>query len=140
MNTQMKIAHGTAAWFAMAGSLMCEAAARAGLPPTLNLSLVERYTNGVELSEGMVQGLRFDIVGGKPSFRVGAGPHEAADILVEVTAAASRTLNSLYSADPGFGTAFADFQRSGELHIDGDLSRLGGWFGVVHDPIVDRTG
>jgi hypothetical protein len=33
--------------------------------------IVERYTDGVELFEGLVQGLRFDILKGKPAFRVG---------------------------------------------------------------------
>jgi hypothetical protein len=139
MNTDMKVADGTTAWFDMAGSLTCEAALQAGLSPALNVSLVERYTDGIELSEGVVQGLRFDIVGGNPSFRVGARHDEVADITVEVSAEASRALNSLYSADPNFGPAFANFLSTGEFRVDGDLAQLGTWFNAVHDPIVDRT-
>jgi hypothetical protein len=133
------LVHGSAAWFDMAGTLMCEAAAHAGLAADLDLSLVERYTDGVELADGLVQGLRFDIVRGKPSFRVGARPGERADITVEVTAAASRELNSLYSADPRYAAATARLRDSSALKVEGDLARLGDWFGTVHDPIVDRT-
>lgn len=103
--------HGTAAWFHMAGTLMCEAAARAGLPADLEIGLVERYIDGVDLSAGLVQGLRFDIKSGQPSFRVGAGPDEGADITVEITAAASHELNSLYSDDPRFETAVARLKK-----------------------------
>jgi hypothetical protein len=139
MRSNTKVSNGTAAWFDMAGSLMCKAASQAALSPEMKLSLVERYTDGIELSDGVVQGLRFDIVGGKPSFRVGARPTEVADITVEISAKASRTLNSLYSADPEFGLAFARFQKSGELRIDGDFARLGSWFNPVHDQIVEST-
>lgn len=64
MATDAKLDQGTTAWLEMAGTLMCEAAARAGLPPDLSVSLVERYTDGAELPNGLVQGLRFDIVAG----------------------------------------------------------------------------
>jgi hypothetical protein len=67
---------------------------------TIFLSLVERYTDGVELFEGLVQGLRFDIQNGKPSFRLGVRQDEGADITMEIAAAAARELNSLKSADP----------------------------------------
>lgn len=137
MNARLR--HGTAAWFHMAGTLMCEAAARAGLPPDLDVSLLERYTDGVELSAGLLQGLRFDLKGGQPSFRVGAGADERGDITVEVTAAASHELNTLYGADPRFEAALARLKNSGDMRVQGDLSRLGDWFGAVHDPIVDRT-
>lgn len=137
MNT--RLVHGSAAWFQMAGALMCEAAGRAGLPPDASLSLVERYTDGQAFSDGLLQGIRFDIRGGQPSFRVGAGRGEEADIVVEVTAAASRELNSLYSADPRYKAALARLQASGEMRVQGDLARLGDWFAAVHDPIVDRT-
>jgi hypothetical protein len=135
----MKVAHGTAAWFRMVGSLICEAALGAGLAPTRNVSLVERYTDGIELSQGLVQGFRFDIIDGKPSYRVGAHKDEVGDITVEVSGAASHKLNSLYGADPAFAAAFADFTRTGALRIDGDLGALGTWFRAVHDPIVART-
>lgn len=134
-----RLAHGTSAWFEMAGTLICQAAERAQLPAHLNLSLVERYTDGVELADGVVQGLRLDIVGGKPSFRLGALPDEGADIKVEVTAAASHELNSLYSSDPRYLATTKRLLESGALRVDGDMQRLGEWFGTVHDPIVDRT-
>lgn len=134
-----RLAHGSEAWFHMAGTLMCEAAAAAGLPSGTRVSLVERYTDGSEFGDGLVQGLRFEIVDGKPSFRVGARRNERADITVEVTAAASRELNSLCSADPRYRTASARLLESGALRVDGDTARLGAWFDAVHDPIVDRT-
>lgn len=134
-----RLEHGTSAWLEMAGTLICQAAERAVLPATLNLSLVERYTDGVALADGLVQGLRLDIVGGKPFFCLGALPDERADITVEVTAAASRELNSLYSGDPRYLAATNRLLESGALRVDGDMQRLGAWFGTVHDPIVDRT-
>jgi hypothetical protein len=139
MTTDAKVRQGTTAWFEMVGRLMREAASRSGLSPELNVSLVERYTDGVELSEGLVQGIRFDILGGKPSFRVGARPDERADVTVEVTAAAARELNTLRSADPSYQAARDKFLSTGEMRVDGDPSRLGGWLDAVHDPIVDRT-
>ncbi|USX25933.1 hypothetical protein NHH73_25750 [Oxalobacteraceae bacterium OTU3CINTB1] len=135
----MKILHGTTAWFDMVGALMKDAAAQAALPADFNVSLVERYTDGVQLGAGLAQGLRFEIVGGKPSFRLGAGPNEQADITVEVTVAGSRQLNTLHGADPRFSAALAKLQSTGQLKIDGDLARLGGWFDGVHDQIVQRT-
>lgn len=139
MDSVTTLPHGTAAWFAMVGSLMCEAATQAALPPTTRISLVERYSDGAALGGGLIQGLRFDIAGGRPAFRVGAHPGEQADITVEVSAAASLTLNSSYSADPAFHAALVEATRSGALRISGDISRLGDWFGAVHDAIVDRT-
>lgn len=135
----MKIAHGTTAWFGMVGSLMVEAAVKAKLPPGLQVSLVERYTDGIDMGEGLVQGLRFDIIGGQPSFRLGARRDERGDITIEVTAAGSRTLNALRGDTPYFHAALAELQASGELKVDGDFSQLGSWFGAVHDLIVDRT-
>ncbi len=134
-----KLRLGTAAWFEMVGASMREAAARSGLPPELNVSFVERYTDGVELSEGVVQGIRFDIVGGEPSFRVGIRPGERGDITIDITAAAARRLNSLRSADPAYRAAVDHFLNTGEMRVDGDPSRMGGWLEAVHDPIVDRT-
>ncbi|MFT3719663.1 hypothetical protein [Pseudorhodoferax sp.] len=135
-----KIRHGTAEWFRMVGTLMSEAASQAGLAPELTLSFVERYTDGAELSDGLVQGIRFDIVQGKPSFRIGARRDERADITVEVTAAAARQLNVLRSADAKFPATRGRMLSTGELKVDGDLSRMGKWMEDVHDPIVDRTG
>ncbi|WP_220444976.1 hypothetical protein [Paraburkholderia sp. DHOC27] len=96
MPTNPRLQQGTVEWFEMVGVLMCEAASQSGLPSELNLSLVERYTDGVALSENLDQGLRFDIVRGRPSFRVGAQHGERADITIEITAAAARALNKLY--------------------------------------------
>jgi hypothetical protein len=131
--------HGSAEWFAMAGALMVDAATRARLPPDCNVSLVERYTDGVAGSDGLVQGLRFEIVDGMPSLRIGVGPEETADIVVEVTAAASRELNALYADDPRYAAAADRLRREGQMRIHGDLARLGDWFPAVHDPIVEHT-
>lgn len=139
MDEDAKLAHGTADWFRMVGSTMRDAALQAGLPPDTGVSLIERYTDGVELAPGLVQGLRFEIADGRAAFRVGARPDESADIVIEVTKAASHRLNTLYGADPAFQAAFTGFQRSGALKVTGALSRLGDWFGAVHDRIVDRT-
>lgn len=131
--------HGTTQWFEMVGKVLVDAAMQAGLPPACNIRLVERYIDGIELSPGLVQGLRFDITNGKPAFQLGAGHEERGDITVEVTKAASYTLNTLRSDDPRFHAAFINLQSAGELKIDGDLSQLGNWFSAVHDRIVDRT-
>ena len=134
-----KILQGSAEWFDMVGRLMCEAAAGSGLSPDLDLSLVERYTDGAEITEGRVQGIRFDIRGGKPSYRVGATKDERADITVEITAAAARALNALRSTDPAYPLARERYLATGEMHVEGDPSSLGQWLEEVHDPIVDRT-
>jgi hypothetical protein len=134
-----RLLHGSVAWFDMVGQLMCDAAARAALPADTNISLVERYTDGLALPGGLVQGLRFQIAGGKPAFQVGVRHDERGDIEVDVTAAASRELNTLYGADPRFAAALDRLQRSRALTLRGDLARLGAWFGPVHDQIVERT-
>ncbi len=123
----------------MVGTLMCEAASWAGLSPDYSVSVVERYTDGVELSDGLVQGLRFEIIGGKPTFRVGARQDQRADITIEITAAASRELITLHSADPIYQNALSNFLSTGAMRVDGDPTRLGGWMSAVHDAIVDRT-
>lgn len=139
MTEEMKVPHGTSAWFDMVGTVLMDAATQAGLPPDHNACLVERYTDGIELSPGLVQGLRFEIVGGKPSFRPGAPRDGRGDITVDVTKAASYTLNTLPAGDPRFQAALADFQANGELKVDGKLSQLGNWFSAVHDRIVEQT-
>ena len=48
-----KLHQGTAAWFDMVGQAMCEAALQANLAPGPNLTLIERYTDGVEIAEGL---------------------------------------------------------------------------------------
>jgi hypothetical protein len=123
----------------MVGNLMVEFAAQSGLSPELNVSLVERYTDGLELSEGYVQGLRFDILNGQPSFRSGAQQHEQADVTVEVTTAAARQLNLLLSGDPHYKQISDHFLSTGELRVSGDIAKMGGWLSAVHDPIVSRT-
>jgi hypothetical protein len=139
MDGSDKVLQGTEEWFEMVGELMCEAAAGSELSPALNLSFVERYTDGAEISEGRVQGIRFDIHSGKPTFRVGVQRHEQADIIVEITAAAARTLNGLRSADPAYPTAHERYLATGEMRVEGNPASLGAWLENVHDPIVDRT-
>ena len=139
MTSDVKLRQGNAAWFEMVGRLMIEAASRSGLSPELDLSLVERYSDGAELSEGLLQGIRFDIRGGVPSFRVGVGREERGDVTIEITAAAARELNRLRSVDPSYPNSRDRFLSTGEMRVEGDPSRLGDWLDGVHDPIVDRT-
>ena len=139
MTKEVKLPQGTPAWFEMVGTLMNEFAAGASLPPELNVSLVERYTDGVEIGYGLVQGIRFDIVNGRPSFRIGAGRDERADVIVEITAAVARELNLIQSHDSTYPAAWDRAVAAGNMRIHGDPSRLGGWLEAVHDPIVDRT-
>lgn len=139
MPAETKFRHGTAAWFEMVGTLMCETASRSRPAPNLNLSLVERYVDGVELADDLVQGIRFDIAGGKPSYRIGALRNERGDVTVEATAAAARELNRLRSVDPAYQLLREKYLRTGEIRVAGDPSRLGRWLEAVHDPIVERT-
>lgn len=139
MTSTEQLPPGTPAWLAMVGTLMREAAAQAGLPPSLTVSFVERYTDGAALADGLVQGLRFDISGGQPSFRVGVRPDEAADIVVEITAAGARQLNSRYTHDPAYAATLAELLRTGAMRVVGDPAQLGTWLATVHDPIVART-
>lgn len=134
-----KLTQGTADWLEMAALLMCDAASRANLPSDLTVSLVERYTDGVALSDGLIQGIRFELVEGRPSFRIGVRPNERADVIVEITAAAARHLNILRSNDPAYAAARARYLATGEMRVEGDPSRLGDWLAAVHDPIVERT-
>jgi hypothetical protein len=135
----VKIPHGTPAWFDMVGTFMMDAAAQAKLTPDVNISLVEHYIDGAKLDKGLIQGLRFEIIGGRPSFRPGARDGEQGDITIKVSLAASHTLNTLYGDDPRFLAAFASLLADGEFELVGDLARLGPWFSNVHDKIVDRT-
>lgn len=137
--SDIKLPHGTTAWFEMVGTVMQQAASQAGLPAHFNLSLLERYTDAVQAGEGMAPGLRFDIVAGKPFFRLGARYGESADITIAISAAASHRLNTLHGADPQFHAALADFLGNGAMTVDGDLAQLGDWFAPVHDRIVART-
>lgn len=139
MITGPKLHHGTTAWFEMVGTLLCEAALAAKLPPDLNFSLIERYTDSIALPNGLFEGLRFEIRGGTPSFRVGVFPDEQAEVTIEVTSATARTLNTLYSSDPDYSVVVKRHLDASELQVNGDLSPLGEWFAGVHDQIVDRT-
>ncbi|ANP90040.1 hypothetical protein BA011_28995 (plasmid) [Rhizobium leguminosarum] len=139
MDAQAKFRQGTVAWFEMVGTLMCEAASDAGLTLDVNLTLVERYTDGVELAGGHVQSIRFAIINGQPSFRIGVRRDERGDVTIEITASAARALNVLRSGDPDYQTALQDFQSSGEMKVGGDPSRFGRWLETVHDLIVERT-
>jgi hypothetical protein len=123
----------------MVGALMVEAATRSGLPRELTLSLVEIYTDGVELADGLVQGICFDIIAGRPSFRVGVRPGERGDVTIEITTAAAQRLNSLRSVDPSYADAINQALRTGEMRVDGAPSRFGGWLQELHDPLVERT-
>jgi len=134
-----KIRQGTLEWFEMVGELMLEAAERSGLSPHLDVSLVERYVGGAALTDGLFQGLRFDIRAGKPSFRAGARKDERADITIDITPDAARRLNLLRASDPDYGPLLDRLLQSGDMQIDGDPSRLGGWLREVHDPVVERT-
>lgn len=139
MAKDAKLLHGTTAWFEMVGLQMREAAERSGLPTDLNVSLVERYTDGRDLGGDLVFGIRFDMSGGVPSFRVGVREQERGDITITISSAAARALNHMRSDDPAYTTARDQFRSSGEMRVDGDLSQLGDWLGAVHDVIVDRT-
>ena len=139
MTGETKFVQGTPDWFHMIGKILTDAAASAGLAPETNASFVERYSDGKELSDGLIQGIRLDIIAGKPSYRIGAAPDEKGDINVLVTADAARQLNAYYSVDPKFLELQARYQASGEWQVDGDLARLGNWLAGAHDPIVART-
>jgi hypothetical protein len=134
-----KTTHGTTAWFEMVGMLLEYAAREAALPPDYAFRFVERYTDGADLGDGRVVGLRFEIAGGRSSFRVGVRPDERGDLTVEITAAGSRLLNTLYGSDPAYRPAIAGLKRAGELKVDGDFRHVGRWFHEVHDQIVERT-
>ncbi|SFO33369.1 hypothetical protein [Sphingomonas sp. OK281] len=134
-----KLLQGTTEWFEMVGDLLVAAASRAHLPRDMNLSLVERYTDGAELADGSRQGIRLDIRNGVMTFRVGVRENEQADIINNLTTAAARTLNLLYSDDPDFAKARDQLLTTGEMRISGDLAQFGAWFDATHDPIVDRT-
>lgn len=139
MSAATKLAAGTVAWFDMVGSLMFDAASRAGHAPGQNWSLVERYSDGSRLPNGRLKGLRFDIVDGLPSYQVGVDEGERGDLLIEVSAAVAQELNRLYIDDPAYARALERATRAGHFTVHGDLSRAPAWLRAIHDPIVDRT-
>lgn len=123
----------------MVGTLVCDAVSRVGLDPDLNWSLVERYSEGTTLPNGLIQGIRFDIRAGRASYRVGVRPDERGDVTIEVTSATARRLNSLYNADASFGAALEAPFGSGSMRVEGDLTPLMRAIAETHDQIVDRT-
>lgn len=130
---------GTAPWFAMVGAVLCETADDVGLPADLTISLVERYTDGEPWSDGLVQGLRLDVVRGRATVRVGVAPDETGDVTILVTAAAARRLNAFRSSDPEYDRVRAALVGSGELSVEGDPSPVAEVLARAHDPIVERT-
>lgn len=137
-----RLAPGTRAWFEMVGRVVCDTAGSVGLPADLDLSMVERYSDGAPLPDGpehLVQGIRIDVVAGRASFRVGVGAHETADVTVVVTADGARRLNGLVVGDPAHAATREALLRSGELRVEGDPSPLAAVLAGAHDPIVHRT-
>ncbi|WP_445679019.1 hypothetical protein [Radicibacter daui] len=140
MSPAAKLPHGSVEWFEMVGRVMCEAASQANLPPDLNWSLVERYSDGTKLPNGRLQGLRFDLVASKPVFRAGVDIDEQGDVTIEVSAAVAHVLNRLPLADPAYALTYNRALDLGDIRITGDLSSMAGWLAAAHDPIVERTG
>ncbi|MBP2300887.1 hypothetical protein [Azospirillum picis] len=140
MSAAATIPQGTVAWFEMVGALMCAAASRAGLPPDLNWSLVERYGDGAILPNGRLQGIRFVIAHGRPSFEVGVDEDARGDVTIEVAATTARELNLLHTADPAYAAALDRATGLGRLRVNGDVSPMAGWLAAIHDPIIDLTG
>ncbi len=139
MAAEIKIPHGTAEWLEMLGEEMCAGATAANLAADYDVSLVERFTDGKALAGGLVEGFRFDIIGGKPSFRIGVAPDERGDITILLTWAASRGVARLYAADPEHQALFEHYLQTGEMQIDGDFAALASWIPPVHDAVVKRT-
>lgn len=137
MTDDEKREQGSRAWFEMVGQVMSDAARHAALPAETHVSLVERYTDGTDFGDGLVQGFRFDIVAGQPSYRVGAKPDERGDITIEVTGAVARELNAM----PADASAQARRRHleTGGIRQQGDVSMLGDWFFEVHRHILART-
>ena len=139
MATQSRLLQGSSEWFEMVGAVICEALNRPGLRAGVNWSLVERYSDGEPLPNGLMQGIRFDIRDGVATFRLGALPDERGDATIEVTAAAARALNLLRNDDPRFGPARDKAVQTGAMRIEGDLSPIAATLADTHDFIVDRT-
>lgn len=139
MAANAKVPHGTREWIEMLGAELCAGAARANLPSDYNVSMVEHFTDGATLDDGLVEGFRFDVKGGVPEFRVGVKPQERGDITILMTWAASRQLASVYGADPEHHRLFESFLSDGAMEIEGDFSALASWLGPVHDKVVDQT-
>lgn len=139
MKAPTKHLQGLRDWFEMIGTMLCGAISRNEPDPDLDWTLVERYSDGATLDDGLVQGIRIDIRGGKVSYRVGVRPDERGDATIEVTSATARALNLVHNADPGFDRAREAALGAGSLRIDGDLTPLAAALTRTHDGIVDRT-
>jgi hypothetical protein len=134
-----KLPQGSLAWFDMVGDEIAKVAAHIGLPPGLRLSMIERYLDGAALENGFCQGLRIDVDDGALACRTGVGADETADVVIEVTGPAARTLNLLFSADPNYRRTLAEAVARGELRVSGDPGPLAPVLDMAHDAIVRRT-
>lgn len=139
MNAASKVVQGSSEWFELVGTLVCRAVKRAGSPVSRNWTLVERYSDGERLPNGLIQGIRFDLRAGACSYRVGVVPEEQGDATITVKSATARTLNLLYRHDPRFDTSMKRAFESGAMTVEGDLSPIAAALAESHDDIVDRT-
>lgn len=139
MTSDTRYIAGSLEWLNMVGAVLQNAAESAGLPASQTISLVEHCIDGPEIAPGLVQGLRFDIRNGMPSFRVGVEPDEVGDITVHVTPEVAQRLNQLYTSDPALEQVQQEARVRDELRVQGDASKLGAWFPASHDEIVRRT-
>ncbi|MDZ5650031.1 hypothetical protein [Nitrospirillum sp. BR 11828] len=130
---------GTADWFGMVGTVLCDAMNRGGAGKLPDWTLIERYVDGEPLPSGLTQGIRIDIRDGIATFRVGVVRHEYGDATIEVTASAARALNLLRNGDPRFDVVRAEAVRTGAMRVEGDLSPIATVLVATHDEIVDRT-
>jgi len=135
-----KLPQGTLPWFDMVGSEIVKAAKRVGLPPDFSLSVIERYTDGAELGDGLRQGLRIDVADSALTYRVGVFWEERADVMIEVTSLTARQLNLLFGDDPDYRRTLEEVVAQGAMRVTGDLGPLGPVFDSAHDGIVIRTG
>ena len=140
MSSQTKLAYGTMEWFRMVGETMCQAALDSHLPSDVNYSLVEHFVDGDEWSDGLFEGYRFEIAGGKPMFRLGARPGEVADLILRVRRDASRAMHKLHGHHPEFMATIEKFTDSDDfVVVQGNLADLFELLGPIHDVIVDKT-
>ncbi|MBW7972278.1 hypothetical protein [Bradyrhizobium sp. BR 10289] len=112
-----KLPQGSLVWFDMVGDEIVKAAAQRGLPPSLCMSIIERYINGAKLENGFCQGLRVDVDDGALACRTGVGADETADVVIEVTGPTALRLNLLFSADPIYRRTLAEAVDRGELRV-----------------------
>lgn len=139
MNAASKLVQGSSAWFELVGVSVCSAVERAGSPWPRNWTLVERYSDGERLPNGLIQGIRFDLRAGACTYGVGVAPEERGDATITVQSATARALNLLYRHDPRFETGMKRAFESGAMTVEGDLSPIAAALAESHDAIVDRT-